>query len=205
MTARSLGGRLAAALAGVLLVLAGCSLPVDDEARPVDVSKLPPLLAAPPVSSAPGGSTTSTTPGPGSSSTPYSVWFIAGEGLDRATRWLELASSYTDVLGELAAGPTAEEIEDHSWRSALTPETVLGVALSGGVATVDLDPGFSETVAIDQMLAIGQMVLTLTGYPGIGQLRLTIAGEPIQIPLPDGSQVERAVSREDFDELGAPD
>ena len=50
----------------------------------------------------------------------------------------------------------------------------------------------------DQLLALAQLVFTLTARPGIGQVRFTLRGEAIQVPRADGSLVATPVSRDDY-------
>ncbi len=185
---------------GALLTLgAGCGLPTDKRARPVEQAKLPPMLAAPT-----GTAAETSTSLAGTIHTAYLVWYIGAGQLVPAERMLELGAPYAELIDAIAAGPTEEETTTEGWRSVVAAGTVTGVSLSGGVATIDLAPTFSEVAAADQILGVGQLVLTITEYPGIGQVRLTIGGEPIKIPLPDGTQVGRDVARDDFLALTAP-
>lgn len=191
--------RRVVALGALAAVVSACGLPTDTRARPVEQAKLPPLLAAPT-----GTAAEPSTSLAGTIHTAYAVWYIGAGQLVPAERMLELGAPYAELIEVLAAGPTEEETTTEGWRSVVAAGTVVGVSLSGGVATIDLAPTFSEVAAADQILGVGQLVLTITEYPGIGQVRLTIGGEPIKIPLPDGTQVGRDVARDDFLALTTP-
>jgi spore germination protein GerM len=77
-----------------------------------------------------------------------------------------------------------------------------------GVATIELSPGFFEQVPPqDQLLAIGQIVLTVTEVGGIGQVLFTQGGNPLGVPRgPSGglSDGKEPLSRRDYQELLNP-
>ena len=60
-----------------------------------------------------------------------------------------------------------------------------------GFVTVDLagEP-FDRIDPADQRAAIAQIVLTLVGRPGVGQVTFTLDGEPMRVPRADGLQSE---------------
>lgn len=66
---------------------------------------------------------------------------------------------------------------------------------------MQLAANFLEIAPGDQVLALGQIVLTLTGLPGVGRVRFEIDGESVATPLPDGTSTEDSVSREDYRSL----
>ena len=73
-----------------------------------------------------------------------------------------------------------------------------------GFVTVDMaGEAFQRIDPADQRSAIGQLVLTLTERPGIGQVRFTLDGEPMRVPRRDGLQSEpgESVSRLDYQSL----
>ena len=87
----------------------------------------------------------------------------------------------TDPLGDLGAG----------LRSAVPSAAEIRVTdTGGGVADVELPTGFFDGMpALDQRLAIGQIVLTLTGSRGVGQVNFNVAvpdatGEVLQPGTP---------------------
>ena len=74
-----------------------------------------------------------------------------------------------------------------------------------GVATVELPLGFFEQIPQeDQLLAIGQLVLTITEVGGIGQVLFVQNGSPLPVPrrggggLTDGSE---PLAHRDYEEL----
>jgi spore germination protein GerM len=107
-------------------------------------------------------------------------------------------SSRLDVLAE---GPTPAEASS-GLRSALPgPEAVTSVDLSGGVARVDLSRDFTELSGSDQLLAIAQMVFTLTERADVARVGFTLDGEPVQVPRGDGTLTSDPVARADYGDL----
>jgi spore germination protein GerM len=78
---------------------------------------------------------------------------------------------------------------------------VRDVELTGGVATVSLTRAFADVEADAQLLAIGQLVCTLTARPGTGQVRFTLDGTDIDVPRQDGSLTAEPVTRDDYRDL----
>ena len=129
---------------------------------------------------------------------------VGENGLVRVTHRIEPPVTPAAVLASLAAGPTDVEVGE-SLRSAIAdPKMIVDVVVAGGTATVDLDASFDQIPATDQVLAIGQMVLTLTNQRGIGQVRFELAGAEVAVPLPDGRTVDAAVSADDHRTLEHP-
>ena len=67
--------------------------------------------------------------------------------------------------------------------------------------TVELGASFVDLPPIEQRLAIAQIVLTLTGLRGIGQVVFTRDREVTGVPLPDGILTSAPVAAEDFESL----
>lgn len=96
----------------------------------------------------------------------------------------------TDPLGDLGAG----------LRSAVPSAAEIRVLDTGtGIATVELPEGFFDGIpALDQRLAIGQIVLTLTDSRGVGQVQFDLA-----VPNATGEVIQpgTSLSRQDFASL----
>jgi len=114
-------------------------------------------------------------------------------------RELPAPVSVESVLEALAAGPTATEVQ-LGLRTALltTPGLVNSGGVSGGIATIDLGQPFSEIAGRDQIVALAQIVSTVTGLPGVGRVRFTLDGNPVGILRGDGAVTTETVSRDDY-------
>lgn len=109
------------------------------------------------------------------------------------------------VLDALISGPTEAEAEE-GLRSAVPSTTqVLAVTVDGDTAVVDLSEEFASIGGERELLAVGQLVLTVTTFPGVRQVRLQLSGRPTPLPLPDGSLTEGPVALSDYADLLDPD
>ncbi len=185
----------------VLLAAAGggCGVGADGTARAIDPAKVPPGL----------GSTSSTTTILDDQTDidltqPAELWFVRADRLVAVDRRVPIGTAPAYLLEELLKGPTPAE-RNLSLRSALLDLDLFKSARqSSGVVTVDLTENFSGLPSTEQLLAVGQIVGSLTSLPGVGLVSFRLAGSPVDVPVGDGSQAPGPVSREDYDELQAP-
>lgn len=197
------GGRrrhLAAALAvGVALVSTACGIPFEDEASPLTETQLPDGLR-------PSSSTVAEQEEPAAPADlePVDVWFVRDDRLVASRHRIEPPTTPDRVVAELLTGPTDAE-QNRALRSAVPDAAVVtSVSVAGGVATVNLAPEFADIPASDQVLAVGQLVLTLTDQRGIGRVRFAVDEAQIAVPLPTGESADQSVSRDDYISLAAP-
>lgn len=129
------------------------------------------------------------------------LYFVRDGRLVPTTRRLPMSPTPGRVLATLREGPTSAEVSV-GVRSALpTRSAVRRISLAGGTATVDLARRFTTLSSADQLLALAQIVYTLTDRPGIGQVRFTLQGESTEVPRANGSLTSARVSRDDYAEL----
>jgi hypothetical protein len=186
---------LALALAAAVAAGAsGCGIPTEDGAtlaRPADVPF--DLLAEVPET------TSSTVPSPsGSSTTKATIFLVQGERLAPVERDVPAPASGEGVIEALERGPTRSEAA-LGLRSALVGSDVMrSIGVSGGIASVDLGTGFTDIVGRDQIMALAQIVSTVTGLPGVGRVSFTLEGVPVGVPRGDGAVTTESVSRDDY-------
>lgn len=174
-------------LCGLLLV-ASCGFPTEGSPSPIAAEERPDELD--PDSTAPVTATDEVT-----------VWFLRDDLLVQRPRQVPAPLDAAAVVDSLGLGVTPSEA-DRGLRSAIPDASMLVAAeLAGGTATVQLAGEFLEIPPGDQVLALGQVVLTLTDLRGIGRVRFEIDGASVATPLPDGTSTEDSVSREDFRSL----
>jgi len=171
-------------VAGALL--AGCGVPSQDHPTRLDDDHV--RISAP----------TTTTSVPGSVPTQRVQLCLIGD--DR------LVAFDTDVVAPVSVADVLDALIEVS-RSTLPPGTRSGLddadlvtarATEHGVAHIDLTARFLETLPADQILAVAEIVCTVTGLPGIGQVRFTKQGQPVDVPRADSSLTDRPVSRDDY-------
>jgi spore germination protein GerM len=167
---------------------AGCAVPAQDHAQRVRDEAVPFALLdplAPPIPSASG-----------SSSEPVTLCFVRDGRLVIVSDEIAAPADLGAALDALASPPADA---GPLLRTALTePSVVRDVRLLGGIARVDLVPEVSALPADEQLLAVAQIVCTLTGRPGVGQVSFTLQGARLAVPKGDGSLVSSPVARDDY-------
>lgn len=111
------------------------------------------------------------------------------------------------TVEEVGVGAVLRELQEPPRRGAdaLPSGNPLGdtdvireVTVVRGLATVDLAEDFSELAGPAQQVALAEIVYTATGRPGVGQVRFTLAGEPVEVPRGDGSLSSEPLTRSDY-------
>jgi hypothetical protein len=106
------------------------------------------------------------------------------------------------AMRELLKGPAVEEKD--AGLGTLIPEgtKLLGLSVSGGIATVDLSHEFtSGGGSLSMRGRVAQVVHTLTQFPSIRRVRFAIDGEPAEAIGGEGVVVDPPVDRADFEDL----
>jgi hypothetical protein len=184
-----------------VLVAAGCGVPQEDVATVTRDEDVPFDLLAPATTTT---STTTTTLPEVPLDRIVEVCFVQGDGVLPVERTLARRRTLDEVVEALRRGPTPEEQTLGLSTALPAPEAVGPISLAGGTVTVTLGEAFTEATAPAQLLAIAQLVCTLTGQPGVGRVQFTLGGLPVQVPLPDGSLAGGSVSRDDYAPLLRP-
>jgi hypothetical protein len=136
-------------------------------------------------------------PGDGDSE-PVPLCYISDERLVVVDQPLDPPVSPGDAVAALSVLPDAEG----SYRTAIPDaDLIRSVDVSGGIARVDVRPSMSQLGGDDQLLAVAQIVCTLTYQPGIGQVAFTLDGIEIDVPRADGALVSQPVARDDYTSL----
>lgn len=138
------------------------------------------------------------------------LYFISGGQLKGYPRALARPAASNNVLEALQEGPPAGDL-GVGIRSAVPTKQKAFIHVTedgSGVATIELPPGFFEQIPQeDQLLAIGQLVLTITEVGGIGQVLFVQNGLPLGVPrrpaggLTDGTE---PLAHRDYEELLNP-
>lgn len=185
------GRRLGTLALAALLGLAACGIPPDDRASVAAPDSVPfDLLGRAP-------SVTATTL-PFAPTERATIFLVQGERLAPVQRELPAPVSVESVLEALAAGPTATEVQLGLRTALLTAGLMRSGGVSGGIATIDLGQPFTEIAGRDQIVALAQIVSTVTGLPGVGRVRFTLDAQPVGILRGDGAVTSETVSRDDY-------
>ncbi|MGE3812265.1 MAG: hypothetical protein AB7I24_12005 [Candidatus Nanopelagicales bacterium] len=177
-------------VAAAASLLASCGVPLGDEPEPVaGVTRPTSASPSPSASTAPSGQAT--------------LWLVDGPRLvprDAAASTPVTTASSVALLG---VAPPAD-----SGLRTLIADPVTGQPLAvvmtddaGNGRTeqrVALAPTFVELAGEDQVLLIGQVVLTMTEIDRAPILFVGPDGEPLSVPLPDGRLRDGSVTRGDY-------
>jgi hypothetical protein len=160
------------------------------------------------VSLGPAPQQPTTTSGSDGTGTPVSqptveVWFARGEQLVARQRTHPPTRRVaTAALTALLNGPTRAE-RGAGLTSAIPPGTqLLGIAIAGGVATVDLTSQYqSGGGSLSLQLRLGQVVYTLTQFPTVKAVRFQLDGTPVNVFSSEGIVLSKPVRRSDYGDL----
>jgi spore germination protein GerM len=179
--------RLAAALLTTLL-LGGCGVPPDRAPRQI-------AGAAIPTPSGAGGAALV-------QPTAVSVYLVRGRHVVPVQRVVDAPASPDRRLTALVQGPTDREAEA-GLRTSLAGGIRAGrVTVRGGTAVVTLAASFVDAGTEEQILALAQLVFTLTESDGVRAVRFTVEDSAVSVPRADGSLTAGPVRRSDYLRLG---
>ncbi|HEV7720042.1 MAG TPA: GerMN domain-containing protein [Iamia sp.] len=154
-------------LLGVVLPLAACGIPTDDEPRPLaDVTA---STEAPTV--------------PEDADATAAVYLVRDTNrLEAVPRGLTSAKSPETVVEALLAQPSDEELEAGRSTSIPLGTTAIEVTQDGDLVAVDLSDEWETLVQPGALLAYAQVVLTLTDLNGIERVRFLVGGKAVKAP-----------------------
>ena len=91
-------------------------------------------------------------------------------------------------------------------RSAVPAATeIRAVRVQGGVLTADLSEPFGLVRGPDQLVAVAQVVWTVTEFPDVDRVLLRVEGEPLDLPVGGGAVSGDPVGRADYRVVGPAD
>ena len=178
--------------AGILLVLlAGCGVPLEDEARalPSQSPHVRPSATPAPMESGPVTET---------------IYLVRAGMLVAVPRQVATEPIVDELMADLLAGPTVAEKGAGISSALLGNNVVAAVDVREGVATVELATDLEGTGRNDDVLAVAQIVCTLTTRPGIVWATFTRGGQRIEVPRGDGSLTADPVNANSYARLIAP-
>ncbi len=186
MTAMTASARRTTMAAALFIALVGASCGPSTEKTARVVVDVPFGLTA---STSTSTTTTSVVPPstfPSEPTESIALFFVLDDRLTPAILDLPLDPSPQQALDTLLDG-LPRYAQGSVIRTALPERLTATVLVSRGLAVVDTDTSLlTEISPVDQRLAIGQIVLTLTSRPGIGQVTFTVDGKPQAVPRGGG-------------------
>jgi germination protein M len=133
----------------------------------------------------------------------YRVWFVHGEGLHSVNRTHEATRAVgAAALNDLLAGPSEAERSDGISTAVPEGTRLLGLVVSGGLATVDLSSEFeSGGGSLSMMARLGQVACTLDQFPTVDGVSFRLDGEPVDVFSGEGIVLEKPVTCADYEDL----
>ncbi|HET8600016.1 MAG TPA: GerMN domain-containing protein [Segeticoccus sp.] len=167
--------------------LAGCGIGPQDHATT--------LATAGPTWTAPS---TGTSPSAGLS---IQVFLVHDGRLVQVWRQSPGGQELADVLATLCESPSARDRAEGL--SSAIPNTVnrIHARIRRGVVLVQLPAAFDTLPSQDRVLAVAQLVYTVTAQLPVHGVRLMAGSRPVDTPVGSGRLVPRAVTRADFSKL----
>jgi hypothetical protein len=159
-----------------LLALSGCGVSAEGSARTIQT----PRGAHPGVNSAASG-------GPDAGTVVEKLFLIKGDTLVAVERRVRAEPSVDKLMRDLLAGPTGAEQESSLTSALLGTDVMTSVHVAHTTATVELAAAPAETGRTDEVLALAQIVCTLTARPEISGVLFTRDSQRTAVPRGDGS------------------
>ena len=195
--------RIALVVSAIALV-AACGPRVQHNATPL--GGVPQELFASTTTSTTSTTIVSNTTSPSIATEPVTLYVILENRLIQTSHDMPSGSTEQDALDELlelSDDPTLGS----TVRSALPKGLTATVTVERGLAIVDTGASLLTDISpLDQRLAIGQIVLTLTSRPGIGQVSFFVDGKPQSVPRGGGDLAAAGspVAYDDYMQLVTP-
>ncbi len=189
---------VAVAVLVATLGIAGCGVRIDASPQPVPSGALP----APSNTASP---TDSPTDAPVRT---VRLWFVREDGLVPVLSEFPGGDEFgpAAIIGGLSAGPDAAQAEEGVRtvvRDPLTEQALVSVPEEGGTTEsgsviVVITPEVAALPPGEQVLMLGQVVLSITGagYPSV--TFVDSAGSPAAVPLPGGRLLDRPAVARDY-------
>jgi spore germination protein GerM len=127
------------------------------------------------------------------------VYLIRGEGLVSRGRVVDDGATLKQILELLVDGPTADETT-LGFRSGLTnrPDIILDSRIDEELASVTLGDEVDSLSGDEQILIIGQIVLTSLTVRGVSAVQFLRADQPLSVVAPNGNSLTGPIVRSDF-------
>ena len=189
----------AGALAGAMALTAACASSTKSGQSPTTA---PPTSASPPTTAGPPPSTSLPTP----VTMDVRVYFIHGDQIAVAHRTVTATQQVaTAAMTELLAGPNATDSASGLATAIPAATRLLGINISGGVATVDLTGAFASgggTASMADRLA--QVTFTLTQFATINSVVFHLDGKVVNVFSGEGIILDHPATRAGFESITPP-
>ena len=221
MTRRAVSGVVLAAAAALV---SACGVSLQSSAEPIPPDVLPdPVVVSPTPSPSPtvpsaSPSAEPTPSDPGEDVARLRLWLVQDDGLVAVESSLPVGTNPDYVMQALVVGPTSVQAAQGLRTIASDPLTGQPLAVIAAVSpdaspatefdptvdgaiAVELSPAFSALPPNEQVLLLGQVVLSLTGAGESAVVFVDQSGARLAVPLPDGRLLDSPARASDYGPL----
>ena len=144
----------------------------------------------------------STNPPPNQLQESVVIYLISGSGL-RTQSLIVPAPLTAETVITALNGPFDENIAARGLRTGFyeSSDLITNVSTVGPVATIDLSESFTELPGDEQLLILGQIVLSIIANTEITSINFTSNNIAIKIPNANGKLIQGSAQRADFVDL----
>ena len=175
-----------------LLLLTGCGVGPQD--HPVSLGSAGPHWS--PTAAAPSSR-------PSGTDLEVAVFLVHDDQLVRVWRRSPEGQDLSAVLSVLTQGLTRQEQAEHLRTAIPTNANHIRVQIRQGIARVQVPGGFDTLPNRERVLAVAQLLYTLTEQLPVRGLRLVKGQHLLDTPVGSGRLVSRPVTRDDFAALAS--
>lgn len=135
--------------------------------------------------------------------TPLSIYFLRGEDVGPVLRQVPATQAVARAaIEQLLAGPSASDANSGLTSSIPAGTRLLSIAISDGVATVDLSGEFDSGGGTLSMRArLAQVVYTLTQFPTVDSVVFRLDGQDTTVFGGEGVTINSPATRAEFEDL----
>lgn len=194
--------RLTVLAAATALTVGACGVPLQQAAEPLASSILPMMKPSP-------SATATASPEPTVTAAPTTtsrlrLWFVQDDGLVAVESDLPRGTAPSDIVAALSVGPGGDASTTGVRtvaRDPLTGSALITVLPQAEPVTVQLKPAFADLPSAEQVLLLGQVVLSLAGAGHSPVAFTDDTGTPVAVPLPDGRLLDTPATARDYNGL----
>lgn len=108
------------------------------------------------------------------------------------------------AVATLLAGPTSQEIAAGLSTAIPVGTTLTSVHQTGSTADLDFSDALASVTGREQLLAFAQIVVTADSLADVDRVRISIAGQEVNAPEPNGTLAQGPVTKDDYASLVSP-
>ncbi|RSM43113.1 hypothetical protein DMB66_53745 [Actinoplanes sp. ATCC 53533] len=176
-----------------ILAVSGCGVRTESQPRDFDPPPGPRPVPATPTPSSPQAGTAA-----------EPLYFVRTDRLVAVIRRIRAAPTIQQQMEHLLTGPTEAERRAGLSSTLAGNITVAKVGLTDGEATIEVGDDSDQSGRIDDVLAFGQIVCTLTARADVTTVTFQRDGRALGVPRADGSLSTGGLTAADYTALTAP-